>query len=173
MPNQTILLGSFSKIVVPGFRLGWIVAPRKVLERLVTAKQATDLHTSHFTQWILYQYLKDYDIDDHIRTIVHAYGSQCRAMQRSIKQYFPKDVSCTTPGGGMFLWARLPGNMSSLKLFEIASRQQVVFVPGYPFYINRKDMNTLRLNFSCVDERTIDVGIKRLGAAIEQLMHAR
>jgi 2-aminoadipate transaminase len=172
LPEQTILLGSFSKIVVPGFRLGWIVAPRKVLERLVTAKQATDLHTSHFTQWILYQYLKDYDIDDHIRTIVHAYGSQCRAMQRSIKQYFSKDVSCTTPEGGMFLWARLPENMSSLKLFEVASRKKVVFVPGDPFYINRKDMNTLRLNFSCVDEQTINVGIKRLGAAIEQLMHA-
>jgi 2-aminoadipate transaminase len=170
LPDQTILLGSFSKVVVPGFRLGWIVAPQKAMEKLVIAKQATDLHTSHFTQWILYQYLIDHDIDDHIRAIVQAYGSQCRAMQESIKRYLPEEVSCTTPKGGMFLWARLPGNMSSLRLFEIASREKVIFVPGDPFYINRKDMNTLRLNFSCVDETTIDIGIQRLGAAIGELL---
>ena len=70
----------------------------------------------------------------------------------------------------MFLWARLLGNMSSLRLFEIASREKVIFVPGDPFYINRKDMNTLRLNFSCVDETTIDIGIQRLGAAIGELL---
>lgn len=170
LPEQTILLGSFSKIVVPGFRLGWLVAPPHIMQKIITAKQATDLHTSHFTQSILYQFLKDNDIDNHIKTIINAYGNQCNAMIQSINEHFPQDVEYTRPEGGMFLWATLPQKLTSLKLFEIASREKVVFVPGDPFYVNKQNTNTLRLNFSCVDETTIDIGIKRLGAAIEQLL---
>ncbi len=170
LPDNTILLGSFSKTIVPGFRLGWLVAPTPIMKKLIIAKQATDLHTSPFTQSIIFQYLQNNDIDDHIDTIREAYGNQCRAMLNSIQQYFPKRVNYTTPEGGMFLWAELPQNLSSLELFESAVNDKVVFVPGDPFYIHKTGTNTLRLNFSCVDEDTIAVGIERLGKAIKKLM---
>ncbi len=170
LPNNTVLLGSFSKTIVPGFRLGWIVASKHIMEKLIIAKQASDLHTSHFTQAIIYQYLKDNDVDKHISKIRTAYGNQCRAMITSIKKHFPPDVTHTTPQGGMFLWAELPKDAIALDLFEIAVKDKVIFVPGDPFYINKKRTQTMRLNFSCVDERTIETGINRLGAAIRELL---
>jgi 2-aminoadipate transaminase len=173
LPDSTILLGSFSKIIAPGFRLGWLVAPTHIMKKLITAKQATDLHTTHFTQSIIVQYLKDNDVDDHINRIIEVYRNQCQAMLNSIKKYFPKSVNYTTPEGGMFLWAELPQNITSLELFELAIKDKVVFVPGDPFYVNRTGTNTLRLNFSCVDEETIATGIQRLGNAIEKLMKAK
>lgn len=170
LPNNTILLGSFSKIIVPGFRLGWIVAPDNIMEKLIIAKQASDLHTSHFTQCILYQYMKDNDLEAHIRKIREVYGNQLKAMLNSIAQYFPTEVSHTNPEGGMFLWVSLPKYASSRELLDLAIKDKVIFVPGDPFYINRQKTNTLRLNFSCVDEETIHRGIKSLGKAIEQLL---
>jgi 2-aminoadipate transaminase len=169
LPDNTIQLGSFSKTIVPGFRLGWIVAPDHIMKKLLIAKQAADLHTSHFTQSIIYQYLKDNDIEKHIDIIREYYGNQCEAMIESIQKHFPSDVKFTRPEGGMFLWVELPQNMISLDLFDMAVKDKVVFVPGDPFYINRTKTNTLRLNFSCVDEETIQVGIKRLGNAISKL----
>ena len=168
-PDNTILLGSFSKVVVPGFRIGWLVAPDHILEKLIIAKQATDLHTCQFTQNIILQYLRDNDFDAHIATIVEAYSGQCQAMLDAIDRHFPADVECTRPEGGMFLWARLPQNMSALALFDIAVEQGVVFVPGDPFYIDRSGMNTMRLSFSTLDEQTIRDGIRKLGHAIELL----
>jgi 2-aminoadipate transaminase len=170
LPENTILLGSFSKIIVPGFRVGWICAPRPVMDKLITAKQAADLHTSHFTQAIIYQYLKDNDLDGHIAKIKRAYGRQCEAMLESIRKYFPEGVRHTRPEGGMFLWGTLPGKLSSLKLFDLAVKDKVVFVPGDPFYVNKKDTNTMRLNFSCVDETTIKIGIERLGKAVSEML---
>jgi 2-aminoadipate transaminase len=170
LPDNTVLLGSFSKTVVPGFRLGWIVAPKPIMEKLIIAKQATDLHTSHFTQAIIYQYLTDYDIDSHISKIRTAYGNQCRAMIRSIRKHFPSDVLHTRPEGGMFIWAELPKNAIALDLFEIAVKDKVIFVPGDPFYVNKTRTRTMRLNFSCVDEKTIEIGISRLGKAIRELL---
>ena len=170
LPDNTVMLGSFSKTIVPGFRLGWIVAPKSIMEKLIVAKQATDLHTSHFTQAIVYQYLKDNDVDDHINKIRTAYGNQCRAMIESIRKHFPANVTHTTPEGGMFLWAGLPRGATSLELFDLAVKDKVIFVPGDPFYINKTRTQTMRLNFSCVDEKTIETGISRLGAAIRELL---
>jgi 2-aminoadipate transaminase len=170
LPNNTVLLGSFSKTIVPGFRLGWIAAPKDIMEKLVIAKQAADLHTTHFTQSIIYQYLQDNDVDAHINTIREVYGKQCRAMLSSIQKYFPPSIRYTKPEGGMFLWAELPQNVSSLDLFNLAIKDKVAFVPGDPFYINKTGTSTFRLNFSCVDEKTIDIGIGRLGNAIRGLL---
>lgn len=170
LPDQTVLLGSFSKIVVPGFRLGWIAAPDTILEKLLVAKQAADLHSSHFTQRIISKFLEENDIDEHIAAIKEVYGRQCRAMLDSIAEHFPAEVRYTRPEGGMFLWAELPSSIRALDLFEAAARDNVVFVPGDPFYIGKTGTNTLRLNFSCVDEDTIAVGIERLGRAIRKLM---
>jgi len=170
LPENTVMLGSFSKTIVPGFRLGWIVARQHIMEKLIIAKQATDLHTSHFTQAIIYQYLKDNDIDVHINKIRTAYGNQCRAMIAGIGKHFPANVTHTTPEGGMFLWAELPQGATSLDLFELAVKDKVIFVPGDPFYVNRTGTPTMRLNFSCVDEKTIEIGIGRLGTAIRELL---
>jgi 2-aminoadipate transaminase len=170
LPDNTVLLGSFSKTIIPGFRLGWIAAPKNIMEKLIVAKQASDLHTSHFIQSIIYQYLKDNDVDKHISKVREAYGNQCKAMLHNIQKYFPSSVTYTKPEGGMFLWAELPQNVTSLDLFNLAVRDNVVFVPGDPFYIKKTRTRTLRLNFSCVDEDTIQIGIQRLGNAIKELL---
>ena len=169
LPKNTILLGSFSKTVVPGFRMGWIVAPHDIMEKLMVAKQAADLHTTHFTQCILYQYIKDNDFETHIAKIKDCYGNQLKVMVADIQRYFPDSVKHTTPEGGMFLWVTLPKNASSRALLDLAIKDKVIFVPGDPFYVNRKETNTLRLNFSCTDEETIHIGIKALGNAMEQM----
>ena len=169
LPANTVLLGSFSKTVAPALRLGWLVAPPPIMDKLIIAKQAADLHTDSLAQRILYRYLCDNDLDAHIATIIHQYGKQKEAMIGAIMDFFPPDVRYTNPAGGMFLWVTLPEGMSSMALFEAAIKKKVAFVPGTPFYVDRKDSNTLRLNFSCSDEPTIVEGIKRLGDSIKEL----
>lgn len=170
LPDNTIMLGSFSKTVVPSFRLGWIVAPAEILDKILIAKQASDLHTNYFCQRIVYEYLTDYDINEHIKKIVAVYRRQRDAMIESIRKYFSPDVMFTEPDGGMFLWVTLPAGMSSMKLFDIAIKKGVAFVPGNPFYTDDKgERNTLRLNFSCSDEKTIVEGIRRLANSIDEL----
>jgi len=170
VPQNTVLLGSFSKSLVPGLRLGWVVAPSELMQKLITAKQATDLHTSHFTQSIVCQFLRDNDADNHISMIRNVYGRQCRAMQDSMQRFFPSEVTYTQPEGGMFIWAELPRSMAAMDLFELAVRDKVVFVPGDPFYVRGKRHNTLRLNFSCSDVDTIELGIERLGKSVQKLL---
>ncbi len=170
MPEHTVLLGSFSKIVVPSFRIGWIVAHDRIMEKLVIAKQASDLHTNYFCQRIIHQYLTDNDIDEHISKIRQAYGRQRDTMVTAIQEYFPAEVLSTHPEGGMFLWITLPRGLSAMNVFRTAIRQKVAFVPGDPFYVNKKDVNALRLNYSSVDEETIVTGIKRLGSVLKSLI---
>lgn len=169
LPDQTLMLGSFSKVIVPGFRLGWIAAPEAIYEKLLIAKQASDLHTCNFTQYIILEYLLKNNIDEHVKKIVTAYGKQCQAMIKAIERTFPGDVSCTRPDGGMFLWGELPDGLSSLELFDRAVKRQVVFVPGEPFYTTERKTSTFRLNFSCVDENLIKEGISRLAEALADM----
>jgi 2-aminoadipate transaminase len=169
IPEQTILLGSFSKIVVPGFRLGWIVLPEHLFEKVLIAKQAADLHSNQFAQRVLYQFIEDYDLNKHIDKIKHAYGSQCNAMIEAIQKHFPADVEFTRPEGGMFLWVTLSKGKSAMELFHKAIKEKVAFVPGDPFYIGKKNVNTFRLNFSCSSPTVIDEGIRRLGKVIREL----
>lgn len=170
LPDNTILLGSFSKIVVPSFRIGWIVASDAIMKKLVIAKQASDLHTNQFAQYVIHQYLRDNDLDSHIAKIITAYSTQKEVMRNSILRHFPKEVSSTNPEGGMFLWVTLPKQNSSLDLFELALKDKVMFVPGDPFYINQSHLNTLRLNYSCANIETIETGIMRLANAIKTLL---
>ncbi len=166
-PQQTILLGSFSKTTVPGFRLGWMVAPDYIMDKLLVAKQAADLHTNNFAQRVLYQYLNDFDSIAHVKKISAQYGKQCHKMMTCIEKYFPKKISYTKPEGGMFLWVTLPGGISATELFHKAIEHKVAFVPGTPFYTNADAAcNTLRLNFSNSSEEKIEEGIKRLGKVI-------
>lgn len=170
LPENTVLLGSFSKIFAPSFRLGWITARPDLMEKIVVAKQASDLHTNYFGQRLLYQYLQDNDIDLHIKKIRAVYAGQRNAMVEAVKKYFPAQVKYSEPEGGMFMWAALPGNLSSLELFEKAIKENIAFVPGDPFYIGKTGTSTLRLNFSCVDEATIEKGIRKLGEIIGSML---
>jgi 2-aminoadipate transaminase len=171
--DKTILLGSFSKIVAPGFRMGWICVSKNIFDKMIIAKQASDLHSNYFTQRILYRYLIDNDIDRHIELIRKVYGNQRNTMVKMIEQHFPEEVRCTKPEGGMFLWVTLPPGLSSMALFEIAIKEKVAFVPGIPFYTDGKGENTMRLNFSNTDESLIEEGIKRLGISIKKMMGAK
>lgn len=168
LPEQTVLLGSFSKVVAPGFRLGWIAAPDWICEKLIIAKQAADLHTSSFSQKILYEFLLENNLDNHIEKITEAYGTQCRAMQNAIARHFPANISFTHPEGGMFLWGRLPDGLDSMQLFQEAVKENVVFVPGDPFYTKKTNISAFRLNFSCVDPVTVEDGVKRMARALER-----
>ena len=170
LERNTVLLGSFSKIVAPSFRIGWTVAGEEIMDKLIIAKQASDLHTSYLCQRVVLQYLKDNDIDAHIALIRKAYGKQRDAMIAAIRQHFPEEAQYTRPEGGMFLWVTLPERLSAMEVFRHAIECKVAFVPGDPFYVNRKNANTLRLNFSSVDEETIWTGIRRLGELLKTLV---
>ncbi len=167
--DKTIMLGSFSKIVSPGMRLGWICARHDIMEKLIIAKQAADLHSNYFSQRVVHQYLCDNEIDEHIKHIKNGYGKQRDCMVSMIAKYFPQDITCTKPEGGMFIWVTLPQTMSSLELLDLASTQNVAFVPGTPFYVDGGGSQTLRLNYSNSDEAVIEEGIKRLGSCIRKL----
>jgi 2-aminoadipate transaminase len=170
MPEQTILLGSFSKIVVPSFRLGWIVTPKALMEKLVIAKQAADLHSNYFCQRVLYRFLLDNDLQAHIKEIIDVYGKQKIVMENAIKRCFPKQVTYLNPEGGMFLWVTLPESLAAMEVFDKAIEQKVAFVPGDPFYVTKRGMNTIRLNFSSVDPDIIEEGIARLGKVLHDLL---
>ena len=173
LPDNSVLLGSFSKIVAPGLRIGWLVAPDSIMQKLIVAKQASDLHTNYLSQRIIHQYLLDNDVDAHIATIVDVYGRQRDAMISSITRHLPGNVTFTEPEGGMFLWVTLPQDLSSMTLFEGAIEKKVAFVPGNPFYVNNQETSSFRLNFSCVDEETIEIGIGRLAEAIYAMTEQR
>ncbi|WP_419779023.1 PLP-dependent aminotransferase family protein [Maridesulfovibrio sp.] len=170
LEDNGILLGSFSKVAAPGFRLGWMVCPTEVRDKLIIAKQASDLHTSTFAQRVMHQYVIDNSLDDHIEKIRECYGNQRAAMVKAIDEYFPAEVEVTRPEGGMFLWVTLPEDLSSMDLFDEAIKNKVAFVPGRPFYVDGSGENTFRLNFSNSDEEHIEEGIKRLGAGIKEFL---
>ncbi|HLP09984.1 MAG TPA: PLP-dependent aminotransferase family protein [Opitutaceae bacterium] len=168
----TILLGTFSKIVAPGLRLGWIVAPPPVMDLLVTAKQGVDLHSNYFAQRVVHQHLVDHDLDAHIEKVRELYGRQRDAMVAAIRRYFPADVKSSEPDGGMFLWVRLPEGVSAMALFNAAIARKVAFVPGSAFFVEPDDRH-LRLNFSNSDEAQIEEGMRRLGATMSELLARR
>ncbi len=170
LEENGILLGSFSKVAAPGFRLGWMVCSGEMRDKMIIAKQASDLHTSTFAQRVIHRYVTDNALDDHIEKIRECYGNQRDVMVKSIEKYFPEEVAVTRPEGGMFLWATLPEGMSSMDLFDEAIKNKVAFVPGRPFYVDGTGENTFRLNFSNSDEERIEEGIKRLGEGIKSFL---
>jgi 2-aminoadipate transaminase len=170
LEDNVILSGSFSKIVAPGLRLGWLCAKTDAMERLIVAKQASDLHSNYLCQRIVHQYLTDHDIDEHIVKIRKAYKAQRDLMMSSIERHFPEEVEFTRPEGGMFLWMTLPDEVSTLRLFDLAKEENVAFVPGSAFYVDGGGGNTLRLNFSNSSGDEIEEGIKRLAGVTKELL---
>lgn len=139
------------------------------MEKLIVAKQASDLHSNYLCQRIVHQYLQDNDLQIHISKIRKVYKEQRDHMAKMMEECFPEKVSFTRPEGGMFLWATLPESMSALDLFHQAIKENVAFVPGQAFYANGGGNNTMRLNFSNSDEDKISEGIIRLAKVIKAL----
>jgi 2-aminoadipate transaminase len=167
LPDSTVMTGSFSKIAAPGLRIGWICAKPEVLKRLVVAKQASDLHSGTLDQRILARYLRDTDLDLHVREICRVYNRHCTLMAALIDDLFPDGVVRTDPDGGMFLWVTLPPGLSSMALFERALACGVAILPGLPFYVDGGGEDTVRLNFSNADEERIREGMHRLVRALD------
>lgn len=169
LPNA-IILGTFSKTCTPGMRTGYIICRNhELLKYISIAKEASDLHTNIFSQYVIWDYLTHNDHDAHIKNITALYKRQAQTMTDAMQKYFPSGVKFTTPSGGMFLWVTLPEGISTMKLFPKAVEKKVAFVPGDPFYVNRKDANTMRLNYTNADCDTITEGIRRLGELIKEL----
>ncbi len=172
--GHVIYLGTFSKMLAPGLRLGWVAAKPEVLRYYVQGKQGQDLHTSTFTQMVAYEVAKDGFLDRHIQKIREVYGHRRDVMVEAMKRYFPEEVTWTVPQGGLFLWATLPDGMDTGPLFEQAIEEKVAFVPGYVFYapeIGKEPLrNSMRLNFSNAKPEMIEEGIRRLGRAIEKML---
>ncbi len=162
--ENSILLGSFSKTVTPGMRLGFLITKNKeIMQHIVTAKQATDLHTNIFSQYVIYDYLANNEYQEHVNKIITLYREQSNAMLDAIAKYFPSNIKYTKPEGGMFIWVTLPEGSSALQLFHKAMEEKVAFVPGDPFYTSKTNVNTFRLNYTNATPEVIEEGIKRLG----------
>jgi 2-aminoadipate transaminase len=170
-PQGCIYLGSFSKVLAPGLRLGFIVAPNAVYAKLLQAKQAADLHSPGFNQRLIAEVMKDGFLDRHVPTIRALYKAQRDAMLEALEREMPAGepdarLTWNTPAGGMFLWARLPSGMSAGELLPYAVARGVAFVPGAPFYAGDADPRTLRLSFVTPNVEEIHRGVAALAAAI-------
>ncbi|WP_293604383.1 PLP-dependent aminotransferase family protein [Polaromonas sp. UBA4122] len=168
-PDGCVYLGSFSKVLAPGLRLGFMVAPQSIYPKLLQAKQAADLHSPGFNQRLVAEVMKDGFLDRHVPTIRTLYKSQRDAMLAAMTRDMPEGVEWNTPGGGMFLWARLPEGMNATDLLPKAVDKGVAFVPGWAFYADKADASTLRLSFVTSSVEQINIGIAALAAAIRDM----
>ena len=169
-PDGVIYMGSFSKVLTPGIRLGYVCAPLPLVRRLELAKQAADLHTAQLTQMVVHEVVKDGFLDQHIPTIRKLYGDQCQVMLDAMAEHFPASVTWTRPEGGMFIWVTLPQSIDAMKLLDQSLAARVAFVPGAPFYANEPATNTLRLSFVTVPPERIREGIAILGKLIKDML---
>ncbi len=168
-PDGSVYLGSFSKILAPGLRLGYLVAPKALYPKLLQAKQAADLHTPSFNQRVVAEVLKDGFIERHVPTIRALYKQQCEAMLAALdKEMAGLGLTWNRPAGGMFLWVQLPQGMQALPLLDKAVKKGVVFVPGSAFYAQNANASTLRLSFVTATVDQINQGMAALAAAIRE-----
>lgn len=165
-PERTVYMGSFSKVLAPGLRLGYVIAPPALRAKLVQAKQATDLHTATLSQMAVYEVIKDGFLDTHIPTIRTLYRDQCQTMIDALERHMPQGVRWNRPRGGMFLWAELPRGMDASRVLAKAVEQKVAFVPGAPFFAADPEIESLRLAFVTVPPPRIEEGVERLAAVI-------
>ncbi|GCE50929.1 2-aminoadipate transaminase [Thermosporothrix hazakensis] len=168
--GNVIQFNTFSKILTPGLRLGWVVAPAEVIRMLVLAKQGTDLHTSTFNQLVAYELMRDGFLESHIPLIRETYRQRCNAMLDALERYFPEGVRWTRPQGGMFLWVTLPEHIDAAQLLSRALEYKIAFVPGAAFHPCGGGQNTMRLSFSSSSPEQIDEGIKRLGSLLKDTL---
>jgi 2-aminoadipate transaminase len=163
-PERTIYLSTFSKTLAPGFRLGWVAAPREILQRFVQAKQGSDLHTATFSQMVVADVCQRGLIRTHVPKIRAVYRERRDAMLAALEEHWPEGSSWTRPHGGLFLWARVPEGLNTAELLPKAVEKKVAYVPGMAFYPGEKGgYDAMRLNFSNAGVADIRDGIRRLG----------
>ncbi|WP_328561969.1 PLP-dependent aminotransferase family protein [Streptomyces coelicoflavus] len=167
--DRTVLLGSFSKVMAPGLRLGWLRAPAGLRRACAVAKQAADLHTPTVNQLAAARYLADRDLDAHVARVAAAYGARRDAMLAGLADALPAGSAWTRPEGGMFLWARLPDGYDTTALLPEVVRHDVAYVPGAPFHATEPDRATLRLCFVTQTPDEIAEGLRRLGEGLAPL----
>jgi len=163
-----IYLGTFSKILAPGFRLGWILAAPEAVETLLHAKQPSDLHTGMASQMATWQVASNGFVDQHVEHIKSFYRERRDVMLRALEEHFPGDAHFTRPAGGLFVWAELPHFIDTRDLLLEAIQDKVAFVPGQGFHSDHSGTNTMRLNFSNVPPDALREGVRRLGVAISR-----
>lgn len=166
--HLVIYSGTFSKTLAPGMRLAWLVANDKIMAKLDLVKGSTDLHTSSVNQRECAMYMTKYDFEGHIKENCRLYAHRRDVMIAAIEKYFPKNVKCTHPHGGLFLWVELPENIDARELLVYCIKKKVAYVPGDCFFPVSKKRNYFRLNFSYNDDDVIEEGIKRLGNALRE-----
>ena len=168
-PDRVVMVGTFSKTFVPGFRLGWIVAQHDVIERIIVAKQSSDLCTPVFNQMVAAHYLASGAYDVNLKKTCALYKRKKNVMVSSFEEFMPNGVTWTNPDGGLFLFLRLPEQFDTRELFDLAIKENVAFVIGEAFHSDGSGKNTMRLNFSFASDEKIREGVRRLAAAIRRL----
>jgi 2-aminoadipate transaminase len=166
--GNVIYTSTYSKLLAPGLRLAWMIAPQGVIQKCVLLKQAADLHTSTFSQCVAHEVAREGFLDEHARTIRAVYQERRDVMLETMAEMFPESVSWTRPSGGMFLWVVLPQWMDATELLRKALEKKVAFVPGAGFYANDAPKNTLRMNFSYSSPEIIREGIARLAGLLRE-----
>ena len=166
--GNIIFLGSFSKILMPGLRIAWMVADPTIIDKVVKLKQAVDLQSSSFGQRQTSFFIDMYDLDAHVAKIKELYKKRRNLMCDSMKEYFPEGITFTYPEGGLFTWVTLPEGMDAKELMPKVLAKNVAYVPGGPFYPHGGNANHFRLNYSNMPEERIVEGIKRLAEVLKE-----
>ena len=162
--------GSFSKVIAPGLRVGFTIAPSEIISKVVVAKQISDVHTSMLPQLLVYEFITNYNLDDYIAENRKLYAHKCKTMIDSIEKYFPKTVTHTNPKGGLFIWCDMGGNYDTLEVAKKSTEKKVVFVPGSTFMVDmEKPCSCFRLNYSTMTDGKIVEGIKILGEVLKSV----
>jgi 2-aminoadipate transaminase len=169
--GNVIYLSTFSKLLAPGLRLAWVVAPPEVIRRLVMTKQAADLHTSSFNQYVAHEVGKGGFLDEHVKVIRQVYKERRDVMLEMMEEVFPSEMRWTHPQGGMFLWGIMPEGVDAADVLRVAIERKVAFVPGASFHPNGGGANTMRINFSYCRPEVIREGVSRLGVTLKEFLH--
>ncbi len=169
-PEGSVYLGSFSKVLTPGFRLGYVIAPKALYPKLLQAKQAADLHTPGFNQRVVYEVVKNGFLDSHVPTIRALYKANRDAMAAALRQHLPPGCEWLEPQGGMFFWIRLPEGLDAMALLPLAVEAGIAFVPGAAFYAEAPDPRTLRLSFVTLNPAQIAEGVEILGRVLREAL---
>lgn len=166
-----IYCGSFSKILAPGIRVGYIVAPKEIIAHMTDAKQSNDTHSPMVTQVMAYEYMKRHDIGDNINRMRALYSKKCALLLAEADRYFPAGVTHTVPAGGLFVWCDMGGEYDTLKVYGECIKQKVAFVPGAPFMADpSKRCSAFRLNYSTMPDEKISLGMRILGQTLTDIM---
>ena len=169
--GRVVYFGSFSKILSPGLRLGFVCANKLLMERMIICKQVSDVHTNVLSQMIAYEFFQRYSIDEHIKNLREVYGRRCKLMMDAMDKYFPKCVKHTTPEGGLFLLCTMPDGYDSREVMKKALEKGVAFVPGNATMIDdKKSYPIFRMNYSNASDEEIEKGIKILGEVLHEIM---